>query len=42
MAAEHLPFELISRPPADPTAHRTADKQKLLAQRQLPAFLSSH
>src|SRR5439155_2887831 len=22
MAAEHLPFELISHPPADPTAHR--------------------
>jgi MoxR-like ATPase len=42
MAAEHLPFELISRPPADPTAHRAADKQKLLAQRRLPAFLSSH
>jgi MoxR-like ATPase len=42
MAAEHLPFELISHPPADPTAHRATDKQKLLAQRRLPAFLSSH
>ena len=31
MDAEHLPFELISRPPDDPTAHRATDKQKLLA-----------
>jgi MoxR-like ATPase len=40
MAAEHPPFELISRP--DPELHRAADKQKLLAQRQPPGFLSSH
>jgi MoxR-like ATPase len=42
MAAEHLPFELISRPPADPAAHRAQDKRALLARRQLPHFLSSH
>jgi MoxR-like ATPase len=41
-AAEHLPFELISLPPADPVAHRAAEKRDLLAQRRLPAFLSSH
>src|SRR5262245_13498675 len=42
MAAEHLPFELISRPPADPAVHRPQDKQALLARRQLPHFLASH
>src|SRR5215510_16477709 len=42
MAAEPLPFELISHPPADPAAHRAQDKQALLARRQLPHFLSSH
>jgi MoxR-like ATPase len=42
MAAEHLPFELVSRPPADPAAHCAEDKQALLARRQLPRFLSSH
>ena len=42
MVAEHLPFELISRPPATPEMHRAADKKHLLAQRRLPAFLSSH
>ena len=42
MAAEHLPFDLISRPPADPAAHRAQDKQALLARRQLPHFLASH
>src|SRR5262245_37444196 len=42
MAAEHLSFELISLPPVDPAAHRAAEKKDLLAQRRLPAFLSSH
>src|SRR5215813_1321331 len=42
MAAEHLPFELISRPPADPAAHHAQGKQALLARRQLPHFLASH
>lgn len=42
MAAEHLPFELISHPPAAPEMHRAADKKHLLAQRRLPGFLSSH
>jgi hypothetical protein len=36
MVAEHLPFELISLPPADPTAHRAAEQRNLLAQRRLP------
>jgi MoxR-like ATPase len=42
MAAEHLPFELISLPPADPAARRAAEKRDLLAQHRLPGFLSSH
>jgi MoxR-like ATPase len=42
MAAEHPPFELISRPPANIKAHRAKDKQALLAERRLPQFLSSH
>src|SRR5215831_2136309 len=42
MAADDLPFELIARPPAQPEAHHATEKQKLLAQRRLPGFLSSH
>ena len=42
MAAEHLPFELISLPPADPSAHRAAAKKDLLTQRRLPGFLYNH
>ena len=42
MPADHLPFDLISSPPADPTTHRAADKKRLLAQRRPPEFLSSH
>jgi MoxR-like ATPase len=40
MAADDLPFDLISRP--DLKAHHAADKKRLLAQRQPPEFLSSH
>ena len=42
MAAEHLPFELISLPPADPEAHHAAEKRELLTKRRLPQFLSNH
>jgi MoxR-like ATPase len=42
MAAEHPPFELIARPPADIAAHRAEEKQRLLATRRLPPFQSSH
>jgi MoxR-like ATPase len=42
MAAEHPPFALIARPPLDITAHRAEEKQRLLAERRLPPFLSNH
>ena len=40
MADNPLPFELIT--PLDPATHRPEHSKKLLAQRQLPRFLSDH
>jgi MoxR-like ATPase len=42
MAAEDLPFALITHPPADPQQHQPQMPQQRLARRRLPPFLSSH
>jgi MoxR-like ATPase len=40
MTDENLPFELITPPPANPADHKSQVSRGMLAQRQLPPFIS--
>lgn len=42
MAADDLPFTLITRPPEDPAQHDHRAPQQRLAQRRLPDFVANH